>query len=332
MSTIKEVSRLAGVSISTVSRVLNESGPVSEDTREKVMSVVNKLDYTPNAMAQALVTNRSNGIGVIINEIASPFYNQIISGIEKTIENQGMHLVVSSGHNQRQSEKQALEFLKQGRSDGFILQFDACSDIDFLDWTKDCDSFAILGRFIPELAESCVYVDNEVGGQIATNYLISKGHKHIAHISGPLGIQDSRHRWQGYQQAMQQADLDVDDRYFVESDFMENGGYRATKRLLERNLDITAIFASNDQMAAGALKALREENLSVPNNISLIGYDDVMLAQYLYPALTSIRQPLQEIGQAAANLVLKALGKKDVEVKNKFEPILVERNSVATLC
>jgi len=331
MSTIKEVSRLAGVSISTVSRVLNESGPVSSDTREKVMSVVDELDYKPNAMAQALVTNKSNGIGVIVNEIASPFYNGIISGIEKTIESEGMHLVVSSGHNKRESEKEALEFLKQGRSDGIIIQFDACSDLDFLDWTTECQPFAIVGRFIPELADSCVFIDNDLGGQMATDYLISKGHKHIAHISGPLGMQDSRYRWQGYQTALRNAGLTVDDRYFVESDFQEKGGYRATKRLLERNLDVTAIFAGNDQMAAGALKALREENLSVPDDISLIGYDDVMLAQYLYPSLTSIRQPLLEIGQAAANLVLKALGKKDAEVKNKFEPVLIERNSVATL-
>jgi len=146
MSTIKEVSRLAGVSISTVSRVLNESGPVSEDTREKVMSVVDQLDYKPNAMAQALVTNRSNGIGVIVNEISSPFYNGIISGIERTIESEGMHLVVSSGHNNRESEKEALEFLKKGRSDGIIVQFDACSDIDLLDWTADGPPFAIVGR------------------------------------------------------------------------------------------------------------------------------------------------------------------------------------------
>ena len=331
MSNIKEVSRLAGVSISTVSRVLNESGPVSDGTREKVMSVVEQLDYKPNAMAQALVTNRSNGIGVIVNEIASPFYNGIISGIERTIESEGMHLVVSSGHNKRETEKEALEFLKQGRSDGIIIQFDACSDIDFLDWTEGCQPFAIVGRFIPELAESCIYIDNVRGGQLATNHLISKGHKHIAHISGPLGMQDSRHRWQGYQTAMRQAGLEVDDRYFVESDFLEKGGYRSVKRLLERDIELTAIFAANDQMAAGALKALRDENLNVPNDVSLIGYDDVMLAQYLYPSLTSIRQPLLEIGQAAANLVLNALEKRNMEVKKKFEPLLVERESVATL-
>jgi len=148
-------------------------------------------------------------------------------------------------------------------------------------------------------------------------------------------MQDSRYRWQGYQHALDDAGIAIDERYFVEADFIEEGGYRAAKRLLERNLDITAIFTANDQMAAGALKALREANISVPNDISLIGYDDVMLAQYLYPSLTSIRQPLLEMGKAAANLVLNALGKnlgnRDVEVKNKFKPVLVERESVATI-
>ena len=331
MSTIKEVSRLAGVSISTVSRVLNESGPVSNDTREKVMTVVDELDYKPNAMAQALVTNRSNGIGVVVNEISSPFYNGIISGIEKRVEAEGMHLVVSSGHNNRETEKEALEFLKKGRSDAIVMQFDACTDFDFLDWTKDCQPFAIVGRYITELADSCIYIDNDLGGRLATEHLISKGHKNIAHISGPLAMQDSRNRLQGYQAALRKADLPIKEDYFVEGDFLESGGYRATKRLLERNTNMTAIFTANDQMAAGALKALRDENISVPNDISLIGYDDVMLAQYLYPALTSIRQPLLEMGQAAANLVLNALGKQDVEVKNKFEPVLVERDSVADI-
>jgi ABC-type sugar transport system substrate-binding protein len=164
-----------------------------------------------------------------------------------------------------------------------------------------------------------------------THHLIACGHRRIAHITGPLAIDDSRARLQGYQRALEAAGISFDERLVIEADFHESGGRQATQALLKRQLDFTAIFVGNDQMATGALDALKEAGLTVPDDISLIGFDDVLFAQYLTPKLTTIRQPLFEMGQAAAQRALDLLGNKETEVKGKFDPELVIRQSVKTI-
>lgn len=331
MSTIREVSRRARVSPSTVSRVLNGTVPVSETIKRRVLEAVEALNYQPNTFARGLVTNRSGGVGVAINELTSPFYGAIVRGIEAVIEDAGMHLLVSSGHAEAKREREAIEFLRQRRSDALIVQVEALDDEALLEWARDETPLVIIGRLVPELAGRCIHLDNEKGGFLATQHLIDSGHKHIAHITGPLSMQDSRARLQGYRRALEAAGLRYDERFVVESDYQEEGGQQATKRLLARRLDMSAIFVGNDQMAAGALHVLREEGLRVPEDISLVGYDDVLFARYLYPSLTTVRQPLVEMGCAAAHLALAALAEKETEVKRKFEPELVIRHSVRRL-
>ncbi|MEM7738888.1 MAG: LacI family DNA-binding transcriptional regulator [Deinococcota bacterium] len=331
MSTIREVSRLAGVSISTVSRVLNNTVPVAEDTRARVMSAVSQLGYTPNTFARGLVTNRSGGIGVVVNEISSPFYSGIVSGIEQVVEASGMHLVVSSGHVDGNLEQNAVTFLKERRCDALILHLESTSDEQLLSWSQGDAPTVIIGRYIPELAEACVYLDNELGGYLATKHLLEQGHRHIAHIGGPLTMKDGRDRLAGYQRALHEAGVDCDERLLVTSNFVESGGHDAMQVLLERGTPMTAVFAANDQMAAGALKTLREHNLDVPKDISLVGYDDVLIARYLYPSLTTVHQPLTEMGKAAATIALARLNNKETEVQHKFNPQLVKRESVRSI-
>ncbi|MEM6430191.1 MAG: LacI family DNA-binding transcriptional regulator [Deinococcota bacterium] len=331
MSTIREVSRLAGVSISTVSRVLNNTVPVAEDTKARVMSAVSQLGYTPNTFARGLVTNRSGGIGVVVNEISSPFYSGIIKGIEQVVEASGMHLVVSSAHIDGSVEHNAVSFLKERRCDALILHLESTSDEQLLTWSQADAPMVIVGRHIPELAEACVYLDNELGGYLATKHLLEQGHRHIAHISGPLTMKDGRDRLAGYQRALQEAELACDERWIVNSDFIESGGQQAMQQLLARNLPLTAVFAANDQMAAGALKTLREHNLDIPQDVSLVGYDDVLIARYLYPSLSTIHQPLMEMGNAAATIALALLQGQETEVQHKFNPKLVKRQSVKSI-
>ena len=335
MPTIKEVSRHAGVSPATVSRVLNGNVPVADDTRRRVLDAVNKLNYRPNAFARGLVTNRSGGIGVVVNEISSPFYSGIVNGIEEVVEAADMHLIVSSGHADAKFERRAAEYLLERRSDALILHLETLSDYELLGWLEDNlpedVPIVIVGRHLTELAGRCIYLDNEKGGCLATQHLIDEGHRHIAHISGPLAMKDSRDRLNGYRHALEAAGLYFDESYVLEANFTEEGGQHAAQRLLERGLDLTAIFAANDQMAAGVLHTLRENGLDVPSDISLVGYDDVFIARYLYPALTTIQQPLREMGRAAAQLALAALDKKETEVRRKFEPELVRRQSVICL-
>ena len=335
MPTIKEVSHHAKVSPATVSRVLNGTVPVASDTKKRVLDAVEKLNYQPNVFARGLVTNRSGGIGVVVNEISSPYYSGIVRSIEAVIEAAGMHLIVSSGHADAAFERKAASYLVQRRSDALILQLETLSDVELLRWLEhhlpEETPVVIMGRNITELGERCIYLDNEKGGFLATQHLLEQGHRRIAHITGPLAIKDSRDRLQGYRRALEAAELPYDETFVVEADFTEEGGQHAAQRLLSRKLDLSAIFSANDQMAAGILHTLRAHGLDIPRDISLVGYDDVFIARYFYPALTTVQQPLEEMGRAAAHLALAALEGREVEVTRKFEPELVVRQSVKRL-
>jgi LacI family transcriptional regulator len=332
MATIKEVSQLARVSVATVSRVLNDRVPVTEAKRASVLAAVAQLGYQPNVFARSLATNRSGGIGVIVNELSSPYYSGVIQGIESVVEAQGMHLLVSSGHAGRLLETRAVEFLRQRRPDALIVQLEATTDADLAAWSEHELPIVVLGRYIDALAPRCIHLDNHLGGYLATRHLIDCGHRRIAHIAGKPALKDARDRLDGYRRALLEAGIAYDDALVVDGGFLEQGGQEGMQRLLERDLGLTAVFAANDQSAAGALHTMRTRGVRVPDDISLIGYDDVLLARYLYPALTTVRQPFVEMGQAAAMLALSALGAGDPkEVRRQFDPVLIERASVAAL-
>lgn len=330
MATIREVSHLANVSMATVSRVLNGNVPVADKTRARVLAAVEALDYHPNTFARGLATNRSGGAGVIVNDLGSPFFGAMLRGVEDVLDAQGMHLMVSSGHEDAKTEREALEFLFRCRADALIVHVEALSDAELAAFASHETPLVVVGRYVPELADQSVYHDNEAGGRLVTEYLLEQGHTRIAHVAGPSAIHDSRARLAGYRRALENAGLRYDENLVVEANFEEEGGRLAAKRLLERDLGFSALFASNDQMAVGALSAFREEGLELPKDISLVGYDDVYLARYLYPALTTVRQPIVEMGRAAAQLAIcKLHGKSGKGVRRKFDPTLVIRNSVA---
>lgn len=328
MPTIKQVSSLARVSPSTVSRVLNGTVPVAEETRERVLKAIRELDYRPNAFARSLATNRSGAVGVSINDLASPYYGAMVKGVEAGIEAAGMHLLVSSGHVDALRERKALDFLLERRADALIVHLESMSDEEVLAYVRGKVPVVLMGRYLADATDRCVWLDNELGGEQATQHLIARGHTRIAHLSGPLWFPDSRSRLQGYRRALERAGLPYDERYVVEADFLEEGGYRATQRLIDRGVPFTAIFSGNDQMAAGAFYALRETGFTIPDDVSMIGFDDVPLGRYLSPALTTVRQPLFEMGKAAARIALAALAGTETEVTHRFEPQLVPRHSV----
>lgn len=329
MATIKEVSHLADVSAATVSRVLNGNVAVAAETRARVLAAVEKLDYHPNTFARGLVTNRSGGVGVVVNDIASPFFGTMLKGIERVIEAQGMHLMISSGHADAAAERDALDFLLRCRADVLIVHTEALSDAELVAFASRGTPLVLVGRYVAELASRSVYLDNEAGGRLMSEYLIAQGHTRIAHIAGPSALHDARARLAGYRQALENAGLDYDAGLVAEANFEEESGRRAAQQLLARRRDFSALFAANDQMAAGALSALREAGVDVPNEISLAGYDDVLLARYLYPSLSTVCQPMEAMGRVAAQLALAELrGESGEGVRRTFEPTLVIRNSV----
>ena len=329
MATIREVSRLARVSTATVSRVLNGTSPVATATRERVLDAIARLEYKPNALARGLATNRSGGIGITINEVSSPYFGAFIFGVEQVARGAGIHLMVSSGFADAQHERASIDFLLERRCDGLVVQAEALTDEVLIELVRGGRvPVVIFGRSIAEVDASCVVMNNERGGALATEHLLDHGHRRIAHVTGPLSFPDSRDRLHGYRQALEAAGVAYVERYVVESNFQEEGGARAVARLLERAPDVTAIFFGNDQMAAGGMRTLRESGRDVPGDVSVVGFDDVFLAQYLTPTLTTVRQPLVDMGRAAAHLLLARLGHEGEEVVHRFDPELVERQSV----
>jgi LacI family transcriptional regulator len=332
MATIREVSRMARVSPATVSRVLNGTTPVAEVTRERVMEAVAALGYKPNAFARGLATNRSGGIGITVNEVSSPYFGAFVAGVEQVARENGIHLMVSSGFADAANEHASIEFLLDRRCDGLVVQAEALPDEELIDLVRNGTApVVVFGRAISEIEDACVVMNNERGGGLATEHLLDHGHRRIGHVTGPLSFPDARDRLHGYRRALEAAGVDHDERYVVESNFLEEGGARAAARLLERAPEITAIFFGNDQMAAGGMRTLREAGLDVPSDISVVGFDDVFLAQYLTPSLTTIRQPLVDMGRAAAHLLLARLGHERREVVHRFDPELVERQTVARI-
>jgi len=303
---------------------------VTPANKTAVLAAIEQLHYRPNAFARSLATDRSGAIGVVVNEVTGLFYGGIVQGIESVVEKHGMHLVVSSGHRVAERERQAFDSLTQSRADALILLVSATSDYDLIELANRDRPVVIIGRHIEELADRCVFVDNVHGGYVATRHLIDQGHERIAHLTGNLSMKDGRDRLEGYKAALREAGLEFDEALIVDSEFVEAGGYRGMQRLLRRGRDFTAAFAANDQSAAGALLALKESGLSVPEDVSIVGYDDVLLAKYVSPALTTVGQPYVEMGRSAAKLALSAIGiAPATRIVTKFEPKLVVRDSVA---
>lgn len=330
MPTIKDVSRLAGVSTATVSRVLNGTTPVSAATRQRVLDAVATLGFRPNAFARGLVTSRAGGIGVTVNEVSSPYFGAAVFGVEQVAREHGIHLLVSSGFAEATRERASIDFLVERPCDGLVVQADGLADDDLAELVRHGPvPVVVFGRSVPGIEAACVVLDNESGGALATAYLLERGHRSIGHVTGPHTFPDARDRLRGYRRTLEAADVEYRERYVVESTFREDGGARAAVALLERAPEISAIFFGNDQMAAGGIRALREHGRDVPADVSVVGFDDVFLAQYLTPALTTVRQPLVEMGRAAAHMLLARLGAPGEGVAREFAPELVERQSVA---
>ncbi len=300
-------------------------------TRSEDGITIEVLDYRPNAFARGLATNRSEGVGITVNDISSPFYGAVLRGVEDVVDEAGKHLLVSSGHARARDEREAVEFLLDRRADVVIVQVQALSDPELLEIVRGTETpIVVFGRRVAELEDRCIWLDNEAGGRLATEHLLARGHTKIRHSADPLSFPDSRARLHGYRRALEHVGIEYDERLVVESDFLEQGGSQSARRLLEREPELSAIFVGNDQMAAGALRTLRDADLRVPEDISIVGYDDVLLARYLFPALTTVRQPLRAMGRAAAEAALGILEPTGKEVRRRFAPELIVRQSVAS--
>ncbi|GLX77839.1 transcriptional regulator [Thalassotalea insulae] len=332
MATIYEVSALAGVSLSSVSRVLNDHQHVSEKTKKKVMAAMQELGFRPNTVARSLASNRSNCIGILVDELHGPFYGTMLSAIETELRQAGKHTIVAAGHSNEQSEQEGIDFLIDRNCDALIMLVDALSNDYLIKLSNSKTPFTVLNRQIPELEGNCFYLNNELGGYLATKHLIDNGHKQIAYISGPLSKQDATDRFNGHQRALQEAKLDYNPALFFEGDFLIQSGRDGMNTLLKQKACFTALACANDEMAAGAMKATRDQGFNIPEDYSIIGFDNVFFTEYLYPQLSTVNFPIKDMAKMSSQWILKQVYKhKDIEITNLFQPTLIPRESVAKI-
>jgi LacI family transcriptional regulator len=332
MATIYDVSIMAGVSLATVSRVMNDSTKVSDKTKQKVLDAMQTLGYRPNTIAQSLASNCSNSVGVLVSQLDGPFYGPMMTEIETVLRSANKHVIIASGHSDEKQEKEGVEFLMSRGCDALILDVEVVSDEYLIELSQGSTPVVFINRYIDAIKERCVYLENEMGGYLATQHILSLGHKDVAYISGPLFKLDARDRLQGHKGALEEYNIPFDPELCVEGNFREFGGSDAMAYLLSLNKPITAVICANDQMASGAISVCLERGLRVPEDISFIGYDNIPFPQYISPKLSTVSNPINEMGKMAARWVLQQVyNDKKVCVESSFQPELFIRGSSQAL-
>ncbi|EPE3196143.1 ribose operon transcriptional repressor RbsR [Cronobacter malonaticus] len=326
---MKDVARLAGVSTSTVSHVINKDRFVSEAIRLRVEDAIRTLNYAPSALARSLKLNQTRTIGMLITASSNPFFSELVRGVERSCFERGYSLVLCNTDGDEQRMNRNLETLLQKRVDGLLL---LCTE-------THQPSPAIMKRYpaIPTVmmdwspfdGGSDVIQDNSLlGGDIATRYLIDKGYTRIACVTGPLDKTPARLRLEGYRTAMQRAGLPVAEGYEVIGDFEFAGGLRAMQSLLALPEPPQAVFMGNDAMVVGAYQALYQAGLRIPQDIALVGYDDIELASYMTPPLTTIHQPKDELGELAIDVLIHRMAQPELQQQRlQLTPVLTVRGS-----
>lgn len=331
MANIYEVAELAGVSLATVSRVINPGAKVSDKTRQKVLAAMEQLGYKPNSIAQSLATRSSNAVGVLVSELYGPFFGAMLSTIEKSFKAAGKFVLVAAGHSDEAQERDAIRFLVSRNCDALIVHVEALPDRFLVEHDHEKTPLIVMNRKVRGLADRCFSLDNELGGYLATQHLLKLKHKRIAYISGPMGFVDAQQRLAGHRRALDEAGVKQDECLFHEGDYHETGGQEALNALFARGKPFTAVVCANDDMAAGAMAAAHERGLELPRQLSIVGFDDSPISRYVYPKLTTIHYPITDMADMASRWVLKHVYEREqVDVRQAFEPRLVVRDSVAS--
>jgi LacI family transcriptional regulator len=302
-ATLKDVARLARVSTVTVSNVLNHRPNVSTETRTRVMNAVRRAGYTANLAARGLAGGRTNTLGVVVPDLTSQYMGTIVLGASEEIRRSGMELLISTAFNDS-SERTQLNLL-QGVTDGLILILPHSDDKEIQSIEQTGVPVVMVDHRGSDIKLPAVDVDNYVGGRIATEYLLSLQHKRIGFVAGRY--QASSARLRGYQEALVNAGISLDESLIMPGDFTQPSGFHAATKLLALANPPTAIFAANDVSAFGVMEAVKEHGLRVPHDISIIGFDDIPMASQVFPPLTTIRQPLAEMGRAAVRMMIAKL-------------------------
>lgn len=311
--TIRDVARLAGVSVATVSRVLNASAAVQPGTRTRVLAAARELRFSPNGAARSLITQRTHALGVILPDLYGEFFSELLRGMDQTAQRHQHHLIVSSSHHARRGLEAAVRAMR-GRVDGLLVM------------APDVDA-AVLAAALPAALPTvllngpevrttgdvdlrAITVDNRGGAAAMTSHLLALGHRRIGFVAGATHNADAAERERGHRDALRAARVPYDRALSVRGDFTEEGGWQAARELLDLPEPPTVIFAANDAMAIGVLSALREQGIGVPSGVAVAGFDDIPVARFLNPPLTSVRVGIARLGERAVTLLLDALAER----------------------
>lgn len=326
-ATIRDIAQRANVSISTVSRVLNEPDLVKSANREAVLAAIQELNYQPNILAQRLAGGRSLTIGVLMQYISSPHFATMTRGIFQGLTGSGYSVIFADGAFEPQAERQLAQSLISRRIDGLIILQGQLPD-DEIETINKQVPLIMIGREVKSLPGQCLWMNQFKAAYNATQYLIELGHQDIAHIIGIREHRDAVDRLEGYTQALVDAGIEPDPELLIHGDFQEQSGVMAVEMLLTRRRTFSAIFSSNDQMAMGARLALYRRAIRVPEEISIIGFDDQPQSAYVTPPLTTVRQPALQMGEMGARAMLQLLD-GEVTVVPPFEGELIVRESTS---
>ncbi|MFT5700760.1 MAG: DNA-binding LacI/PurR family transcriptional regulator [Desulforhopalus sp.] len=328
MSTVLDVARLAGVSTATVSRVINSPDSVRQKTREKVLLAMVKCNYKYNALARGFVTKRSNTIGLIIPTISNSVFAESTLGVQEYADQKNIRVVLGNSYYKYSQEENLVKVLRESQVDGLIITTTNLKGEVLKSLVDENFPLVLLFSTVKNGPISAVGIDNYKGGYLATEHLVSLGHKRICMVAGNFSMTDrSLHRWHGYKKCLRDKGIPYDEELLVQTDYSLPGGRDAIKKLLGLPSPPTAVFCSNDYIALGAMKGARELGLTLPTDLSIVGFDDMQTASYMVPALTTIKQPAYEMGRRAAELLLQLTEKQSKPTQDMMDTSLIIRES-----
>ncbi|MDO6841620.1 LacI family DNA-binding transcriptional regulator [Paraglaciecola chathamensis] len=331
MATIKDVAKLAGVSPATVSRVLSSTVVVSPKTKARIEKAIAELDFRPNAHARALVSKSTHTIGVVISQLADPFFAQMASSIENVAKKRKFKVLVSTGSLDAQKELTAIKSLQAQRCEAMVVNSKALPDEVLIDLAQRIPGFVLINKFIPQISERCVWFDNVGGGKVMADHIASLGHTQIAVISTKDRIYDATHRLNGIRESLNDYQIPLLDEYIAHGTPDYDGGRAAVESLVLRGCQFSAVLCYNDAMATGVISALTDLGKKIPDDVSVVGFDDVLLAKYCMPKLTTVKYPIDIMARKATELALSYISKdqlvKPVVKDYQYKPFLVKRES-----
>jgi len=310
---IKDIARAANVSHSTVSRALSDSPLISSETKSRIQSLACEMGYTPNAIARSLVTQQTRTVGMVVTTITDPWVAEVVQGIEDSAHESGYSVILSSGASDPERELAAVEMLRSKRVDALIVTSSRVGAL-YLEHLERIGVPVVLVNNHNEQSGRYTFsvsVDNQHGGYLATNHLIQRGHRRIAYISGPADHSDDADRSTGYQQALGENGLAFDPTLVISGNGQLDGGERALHTLTGLRTPPSAVFCYNDMTAIGLLSAARREGLSVPEDLAVVGFDDILFARFVQPTLTTVAQPQRDMGRQAMSMALALMDSDD---------------------